>query len=78
MTAEVKNAVYGGRKGQPKGKNEKLLQKTKNGNQKFKPSGVAKTVARVLPLACANEHLLRTMDSLVAVQYYEKSKDAKQ
>ena len=26
------------------------------------------TVARVLPLACANEHLLRTMDSLVAVQ----------
>ena len=25
-------------------------------------------VARVSPLACANEHLLRTMDSLVAVQ----------
>ena len=25
-------------------------------------------VARVLPLACANEHLLRRMDSLVAVQ----------
>ena len=33
-----------------------------------KVSGVAKTVARVLPLACANEHLLRRMDSLVAVQ----------
>ena len=31
------------------------------------PSGVAKTVARVLPLACANEHLLRITDSLVAV-----------
>ena len=25
-------------------------------------------VARVLPLACANEHLLRRRDSLVAVQ----------
>ena len=25
-------------------------------------------VARVSPLACANDHLLRTMDSLVAVQ----------
>ena len=28
------------------------------------------TVARVLALACANEHLLRNMDSLVAVQWY--------
>ena len=28
----------------------------------------AKTVARVSPLACTNEYLLRTMDSLVAVQ----------
>ena len=26
------------------------------------------SVARVLALACVNEHLLRTMDSLVAVQ----------
>ena len=35
---------------------------------KKKASGVAKSVARVLPLACTNEYLLRTMDSLVAVQ----------
>ena len=35
---------------------------------KKKASGVAKTVARVLALACTNEYLLRTMDSLVAVQ----------
>ena len=28
------------------------------------------TVARVLHLACTNEYLLRTMDSLVAVQWY--------
>ena len=31
-------------------------------------SGVAKTVARVFTLACANEHLLRNLESLVAVQ----------
>ena len=31
-------------------------------------------VARVLALACTNEYLLRTMDSLVAVQRYMNSK----
>ena len=31
-------------------------------------SGVAKTVARVFTLACADEHLLRNLESLVAVQ----------
>ena len=31
-------------------------------------SGVAKTVARVFTLACADEHLLRNLKSLVAVQ----------
>ena len=29
---------------------------------------ISRGVARVLALACANEHLLRKMDSLVAVQ----------
>ena len=31
-------------------------------------SGVAKTVARVFTLACADEHLLSNLESLVAVQ----------
>ena len=31
-------------------------------------SRVAKTVARVFTLACADEHLLRNLESLVAVQ----------
>ena len=58
--AEEKSAVSGGRKRQPKvqyGKNEIK-----------KDSGVAKTVARVFTLACADEHLLRNLESLVAVQ----------
>ena len=37
----------------------------------------APSVARVLPLACANEHLLRRSDSLVAV-YIDVNKNAKQ
>ena len=37
-------------------------------NKLTKDSGVAKTVARVFTLACADEHLLRNLESLVAVQ----------
>ena len=58
--AEEKSAVSGGRKRQPKVQYGK--------NKIKKDSGVAKTVARVFTLACANEHLLRNLDSLVAVQ----------
>ena len=35
---------------------------------KKKSKSIPLTVARVLALACTNEYLLRTMDSLVAVQ----------
>ena len=49
--------------------NDSRKDKTEKKRQK-KASGVAKTVARVLALACTNEYLLRTMDSLVAVQCY--------
>ena len=48
---------------------ERDSRKEKTGNYCRKlNSGVAKIVARVLSLACANEHLLRRRDSLVAVQ----------
>ena len=59
-TAEGKNAVSGGRKRQPKVQYGKITIK--------RDSGVAKTVARVFTLACADEHLLRNLESLVAVQ----------
>ena len=61
-TAEEKSAVSGGRKRQTKVQYEKIKIKLK------RDSGVAKTVARVFTLACANEHLLRNLESLVAVQ----------
>ena len=60
--AEEKRAVSGGRKRQPKVQYGKIKIKLK------RDSGVAKTIARVFTLACANEHLLRNLDSLVAVQ----------
>ena len=59
-TAEEKSAVFGGRKRQPKVQYEKIKLK--------KTAESPKTVARVFTLACANEHLLRNLDSLVAVQ----------
>ena len=60
--AEEKSVVSGGQKRQPKVQYRKIKIKLK------RDSGVAKTVARVFTLACANEHLLRNLDSLVAVQ----------
>ena len=59
-TVEEKSAVSGSRKRQPKVQYRK--------NKIKKDSGVAKTVARVFTLACADEHLLRNLESLVAVQ----------
>ena len=60
-TAEEKSAVSDGRKRQPKVQYGKIKLKKKD-------SGVAKTIARVFTLACADEHLLRNLESLVAVQ----------
>ena len=57
---EGKNAVSGGRKRRPKVQYEKIKLK--------RDSGVAKTIARVFTLACADGHLLRNLESLVAVQ----------
>ena len=61
IPVEIKMAVYGGRKTTAESTKRKIKWIKKD-------SGVAKTIARVLALACANEHLLRNMDSLVAVQ----------
>ena len=60
--AEENGAVSDGRKQQTESavRKEKLTIK--------RDSGVAKTVARVFNLSCANEHLLRNLDSLVAVR----------
>ena len=58
--AEIKNVVSGGRKRRPKVQYEKIkLKKTVES---------PKTIARVFTLACADEHLLRNLESLVAVQ----------
>ena len=58
--AKRKNAVSGGRKRQPKVQYGKITVK--------KTAESPKTVARVFTLACADEHLLRNLESLVAVQ----------
>ena len=60
--AEENGAVSGGRKRQTKVQYGKIKLKL------TRDSGVAKAVARDFTLACANEHLLRNLDSLVAVQ----------
>ena len=63
--AERKNAASDGQKRQPKVQYEKKITVKRN-------SGVAKTVARVFTLACADEHLLRNLESLVAVRLNKK------
>ena len=52
----------------PAAENDSRKYSTKRKTNNKIDSGVAKTVARVFTLACADEHLLRNLESLVAVQ----------